>query len=88
MSDHSQSPLAEGAEALEAIEAKVSRLMGVRQLGNNPLVLKLMAGVSLQQQELKQMEAAGNDQSDGSYSHAGAQDEIPHPSHKKPPDLH
>lgn len=88
MSDHSQSPLVEDAEALEAIEAKVSRLMGVGQLSANPLVLKLMAGVSRRQEELKQMEAAGNDQSDRSHSHAGAQDEIPHPSRKNPSDLH
>lgn len=66
MTDHSQSPLTEQAEALEAIEATMCRLIGELQLGANPHVMKLMASVGLGQAELTQL-GVGSDQSEWSH---------------------
>lgn len=73
MTDHRQMPpieqadaLAECAEDLKAIESTLCRAIGDMQAGANPLVMKLMAAVSLRQVELRQL-GVESGQSDRSH---------------------
>lgn len=73
MTDHHQLPpieqadaLAECAEDLKAIEAKLCRAIGATQAGGDPLVMKLMAAVSLRQAELRPL-GVESGQSDRSH---------------------
>ena len=73
MTDHRQIPpieqddaLAEYAEDLKAIESTMCRAIGVMQVGDNRLVMKLLGAVSLQQAALRQL-GVESDPSDRSH---------------------